>query len=53
VLKLVETGKRGDAADTVPSPAPPPVRIENTRTIELDRFVPRDQIDPRYYNTPY
>jgi Ku protein len=36
-----------------PAPAPVPVRIENNRTIELDRFLPRDQIDPRYYNTPY
>ena len=30
-----------------------PVRIENNRTIELDRFLPRSQIDSRYYNTPY
>jgi hypothetical protein len=37
----------------VPPPAPPRPIVENTRTIELDRFVPRDQIDPRYYNTPY
>jgi Ku protein len=29
------------------------VRIENTRTIDIERFVPRDQIDPRYYDTPY
>jgi hypothetical protein len=28
-------------------------RIENNRTIELDRFLVRGQIDPRYYNTPY
>ena len=32
---------------------PPPPRIENNRTIELDRFLPREQLDPRYYNTPY
>jgi non-homologous end joining protein Ku len=37
----------------VPSPEPPRPIMENTRTIELDRFVPRGQIDPRYYNTPY
>ena len=36
-----------------PPPEPPRPILENTRTIELDRFVPRDQIDPRYYNTPY
>jgi non-homologous end joining protein Ku len=35
-----------------PAPAPRPI-VENTRTIELDRFIPRLQIDPRYYNTPY
>jgi DNA end-binding protein Ku len=34
-------------------PPPAPVRVENTRTIEIERFVPRAQIDPRYYDTPY
>jgi non-homologous end joining protein Ku len=52
--KLAETTKQEDAPPTVPPLAPPPRPIiENTRTIELDRFVPREQIDPRYYNTPY
>ena len=51
-LRLVETRNREEAPPIVPPPAPPP-RIENNRTIELDRFVPREQIDPRYYNTPY
>ena len=53
--KLVEIRRREDAPPIVPPPAPPPVpvRIENNRTIELDRFLPREQIDPRYYNTPY
>jgi DNA end-binding protein Ku len=32
---------------------PPAPRIENTRTIEIQRFVPRAQIDPRYHLTPY
>ena len=27
--------------------------IENNRTIEIERFVPLAQIDPRYYDTPY
>jgi DNA end-binding protein Ku len=35
------------------SPLEPPPRLENNRTIELDRFFPRDQLDPRYYNAPY
>ena len=27
--------------------------IENNRTIEIERFVPLAQIDPRYHDTPY
>jgi non-homologous end joining protein Ku len=42
------------APEVTPPPAPtPPPRIENNRTIELDRFFPRDQLDPRYFNAPY
>ena len=36
-----------DLADLVPRP------IENNRTIEIDRFIPRAQVDPRYLDTPY
>jgi DNA end-binding protein Ku len=39
--------------DEPPVILPSPPKIENNRTIELDRFVPREQLDPRYYNTPY
>jgi Ku protein len=28
-------------------------RPQNTRTIEIEHFVPRPQIDPRYYEKPY
>jgi DNA end-binding protein Ku len=35
-----------------PAPVPRPV-LENPRTIELYRFIPRAQIDPRYYSSPY
>jgi DNA end-binding protein Ku len=28
-------------------------RIENPRTIEIERFIPRAQIDARYHHTPY
>jgi DNA end-binding protein Ku len=35
------------------SPLEPPPRLQNNRTIELDRFFPREQLDPRYYNAPY
>jgi DNA end-binding protein Ku len=34
-------------ADLVPRP------IENNRTIEIDRFIPGVQVDPRYLDTPY
>jgi DNA end-binding protein Ku len=33
--------------------APPRPRIENTRTIDIERFIPRSQIDLRYHHTPY
>jgi DNA end-binding protein Ku len=36
-----------DLADLVPRP------IENNRTIEIDRFIPRAQVDSRYLDTPY
>src|SRR6516164_450243 len=29
------------------------VQIESTRTIEIDRFVPRSEIDDRYLDSPY
>ena len=45
----------GRAATPVPSPAPEPPRlvVENTRTIDIERFVPRGQIDARYIDKPY
>jgi DNA end-binding protein Ku len=45
----------GRAATPVPSPAPEPPRlvVENTRTIDIERFVPRGQIDARYIEKPY
>ena len=29
------------------------IQIESTHTIDIDRFVPRDEIDDRYLNAPY
>jgi DNA end-binding protein Ku len=37
------------AAPAVAAPTP----IENNRTIEIDRFIPRAQVDARYLDTPY
>jgi non-homologous end joining protein Ku len=39
--------------EPAPAALPVPVRIENNRTIALDRFLARTEIDPRYYNMPY
>jgi DNA end-binding protein Ku len=52
-LKLVERERHEEGPTIVPLPAPPRPIIENTRTIELDRFVRPEQIDAAYYNTPY
>jgi non-homologous end joining protein Ku len=38
------------AAQVIPPPRP---RIENKHTIEIERFVPRGQIDARFHHTPY
>jgi len=51
--RLAAIKKRDLAPSIVPPPVPAPVRIENNRTIELDRFLSRGEIDQRYYNTPY
>jgi DNA end-binding protein Ku len=51
-LKLVEA-ERDEEPSIVPAAAPPRPIIENTRTIELDRFVRRGQIDAGYYDKPY
>ena len=29
------------------------IQIESTHTIDIEKFVPRAEIDPRYYDTPY
>jgi DNA end-binding protein Ku len=51
-LKLVEAPKVEEQAMIVPPPAPPRP-IEDTRTIELDRFVRPEQVDAAYHSTPY
>ena len=52
---------RGRVAEDEPEPEPEEVKtasvprpiIENTHTIELDRFVPSEEIDARYLLAPY
>jgi DNA end-binding protein Ku len=51
-LRLAEPD-RDEAPTFGPPPVPPRPIVENTRTIELDRFVRPKQIDAAYYNTPY
>src|SRR5436190_19417591 len=43
--------KRADEVPAIVAQARP--RIENTRTIDIERFIPRAQIDARYHHTPY
>jgi len=50
--KLAEP-ERDEEPSIVPAAAPPRPIIENTRTIELDRFVQRGEIDAGYYDKPY
>jgi DNA end-binding protein Ku len=53
--KVSRSEEPQEGEETLPSlpPAEPPPRLENNRTIELDRFFPRAQLDPRYYHSPY
>jgi DNA end-binding protein Ku len=49
--KLTRRDEPSEDEETLPPPTPP--RLENNRTVELDRFFPRAQLDPRYYLAPY
>src|SRR3954454_19380617 len=51
-LKLAEP-EHDEEPSIVPAAPPPRPIVENTRTIELDRFVQRGQIDAVYYDKPY
>jgi non-homologous end joining protein Ku len=48
----VQPQSSGPTASQAPT-IPPSTPIENNRTIEIDRFIPRAQVDTRYLNTPY
>lgn len=49
----VEPQGSGPRPSSPDATVPPPTPIENNRTIEIDRFIPRAQLDTRYLNTPY
>jgi non-homologous end joining protein Ku len=42
-----------DDREVQEGPAPPILRPQNTRTIEIERFLPAGQIDGRYFEKPY
>jgi non-homologous end joining protein Ku len=42
-----------EVEEEMPVPPPPPPRLENDHTIEIERFVPRSQIDPVYFDKAY
>ena len=46
-------GGRAATPCLLPQPEPPRLVVENTRTIDIERFVPRGQIDARYIEKPY
>jgi len=48
-----EAVKRDEQKRAEPEIMQPRPRIENPRTIDIEHFIPRDQIDPRYHQTPY
>ena len=53
-LAPAEPKTRPDPMPASAAPAAPaPTPIENNRTIEIDRFIPRAQVDARYLDTPY
>jgi DNA end-binding protein Ku len=52
IARRQEPEDEEEPAPPVTPPDPPP-RLENNRTIELDRFFPRRQLDSRYFNAAY
>jgi DNA end-binding protein Ku len=48
-----EDGGQESPEEAEGAPAPPVPRPQNTRTIEIERFLPAGQIDARYFEKPY
>jgi DNA end-binding protein Ku len=49
-VKGYETGK---GEHLIVEDEPAAIRIESSHTIDIDRFVPRAEVDERYLDTPY
>ena len=45
--------EEGDEPEELSRPLPVSQRPENTRTIEIEHFVPRVQLDPAFFEKPY
>jgi DNA end-binding protein Ku len=45
--------EEGDELEELSRPLPVSQRPENTRTIEIEHFVPRVQLDPAFFEKPY
>jgi DNA end-binding protein Ku len=52
IVKGYETGKKGGYIEVTDADLEA-IDIESTRTIDIDQFVPRDEIDDLYINRPY
>jgi DNA end-binding protein Ku len=52
ISRREEPQEKEETTSATPQAEPPP-RLENNRTIELDRFFRRAQLDSRYYHAPY
>jgi DNA end-binding protein Ku len=50
IAKREESRSKEEEAAIAQVVRPP---VENTRTIDIERFIPRTQVDARYHHTPY
>ena len=52
-LQKQKAGSEPPPMEEVPIPIPPPIRVENNHTIEIERCLPVGTIDARYHQTSY
>jgi DNA end-binding protein Ku len=53
IAKHAETQIADPRSESADAGVAAPTAIENNRTIQIDRFLPRAQVDARYLDTPY